>query len=229
MLPSASSAPHSKELLASTSRTCGLPSPTSCAPEQPQGLMPAPTCKVKGECSCPTWCPLLCKPLAASLKLLLRIALGQESCTKADGHRNPTCNKVRTKGSHLCSRPSPTNHSMQAGGSHSALKHRSEDVVAIVSAENIYNFQASVPSIPTPSSRCNPSCPAQMVLPPPPPALSSHSPAAATSPNPRSSPPARLQLFPPPAVNHRITELLRLEKTHRITQSNHSPITNGSR
>ena len=29
--------------------------------------------------------------------------------------------------------------------------------------------------------------------------------------------------------NHRIIELLRSEKTHRITQSNHSPFTNGSR
>lgn len=43
--------------------------------------------------------------------------------------------------------------------------------MAIVTAENIYNFQASVPSIATPSPRCNPSCPAHTVSPPPPPAL----------------------------------------------------------
>lgn len=59
----------------------------------------------------------------------------------------------------------------QAEGSRSALRHRSEDVVAITTAENIYNFQASVPSIATPSPRCNPSCPAHTVSPPPPPAL----------------------------------------------------------
>ena len=35
--------------------------------------------------------------------------------------------------------------------------------------------------------------------------------------------------LPSAILTHRIIELLRLEKTHRIIQSKHSPITNGSR
>ena len=35
-------------------------------------------------------------------------------------------------------------------------------------------------------------------------------------------------VFPPNSQTYRIIESLRLEKTHRIIQSNHLPITNGS-